>query len=65
MIPDEENNSLSSENEDLPSDPDTSDFPSDEWVIENLDIDIPTETHDEVPPQIESNQDSGTIEKND
>lgn len=65
MATDEENNQSSSENEELPSDPDTSDFPTDEWITESLDIDIPTETHDEIPPQIESNEDSGTIEKED
>jgi hypothetical protein len=60
MTEENENGKLSSENEDLPSDPDTSDFPTDELIIENLEIDIPTETRDipEVPPETESSQES-------
>ena len=65
MTTEDDKNWLSSESEDLPSDPDTSDFPSDEYVVESLDIDIPTETHDTIPPQVESNQNSDTIEKDD
>ena len=54
MTPEEENNWLSSESEDLPSDPDTSDFPTDEWITESLDIDIPTETPENPTPQADS-----------
>lgn len=65
MTTEDDKNLLSSESEDLPSVPDTSDFPSDEYVTESLDIDIPTEIHDTIPPQVESNESSDTIEKDD
>lgn len=63
MTPDDDKNWLASENEDEPSEPDTSDFPVDEYVTESLEIKIPTNEPDSIPPQIDANDDADAIEK--
>ncbi len=54
MTPDENRDWLSPENEDIPSEPDTSDFPDDEYITESEEIDIPTMSPDSIPIQIDT-----------
>lgn len=58
MLQDDEKNDQTSEGEDLPSDPESTDFPTDEWINESLNFDIPLETKDSDSSDTKSSDDS-------